>query len=307
MYKIILTLFVMNALSACSSTPYRDDFAQHVQLKPTHQLQLSDITIQFEEAEFVELRGIYNHNDAMSGSTIMYDGSAGLAGMLVQIGAHAAMVNSGRDNKLSAQQEQANKNIQLLLDRTGQLPLSSLINDDSIVVAAAKSGDNTLRIKPIFFSNPKMSRLSLKLVAWLPNNDKKANLKKSPFRYQNMVHIYGLLPESDDSVLLHITADELTESYRHLFNTAIAIVKQDVTGKFKLTDTKAQSFILKQDFRNTVIRGKLAAEDCNYQIVKNLRNWFIAIPKATANASIAETNDIDDKDIAPANPTVCQS
>ena len=56
-----------------------------------------------------------------------------------------------------------------------------------------------------------------------------------------------------------------------------------------------------------MIRGKLAAEDCNYQIVKNLRNWFIAIPKATANASIAETNDIDDKDIAPANPTVCQS
>ena len=88
---------------------------------------------------------------------------------------------------------------------------------------------------------------------------------------------------------------------------SIAIVKQDVTGKFKLTDAKAQSFILKQDFRNTVIRGKLAAEDCNYQIVKNLRNWFIAIPKATANASIAETNDIDDKDIAPANPTVCQS
>lgn len=307
MYKIILTLFVMSALSACNSTPYRDDYAQHVQLKPTHQMQLSDITIQFEEAEFVELRGLYNHDDAMSGSAIMYDGSAGLAGMLVQIGAHAVMVNSGRDNKLSAQQKQANKNIQLLLDRTGQLPLSTLVNNDSIVVAAAQSGDNTLRIKPIFFSNPKMSRLSLKLVAWLPNTDKKANLKKSPFRYQNMVHIYGLLPESDDSVLLDITADELTESYRHLFNTAIAIVKQDVTGKFKLTDAKAQSFILKQDFRNTVIRGKLAAEDCNYQIVKNLRNWFIAIPKATANASIAETNDIDDKDIAPANPTVCQS
>jgi hypothetical protein len=54
-------------------------------------------------------------------------------------------------------------------------------------------------------------------------------------------------------------------------------------------------------------RVNSAAEDCNYQIVKNLRNWFIAIPKATANASIAETNDIDDKDIAPANPTVCQS
>ena len=68
MYKIILTLFVMSALSACSSTPYRDDFAQHVQLKPTHQLQLSDITIQFEEAEFVEL---FMHNpDVMERSEI---------------------------------------------------------------------------------------------------------------------------------------------------------------------------------------------------------------------------------------------
>jgi hypothetical protein len=65
------------------------------------------------------------------------------------------------------------------------------------------------------------------------------------------------------------------------------------------------SFIAKQPDVGYSVNS--AAEDCNYQIVKNLRNWFIAIPKATANASIAETNDIDDKDIAPANPTVCQS
>ena len=298
----------MSGLTACNSTPYRDDFAQHVQLNPTNQLQLSDITIQFDDTKFVELRGLYNQDDAMSGTGIMYDGSAGLAGMLVQIGAHAAMINSGRDSKLSAQQEKANRNIQLLLDRTGQLPLTTIIDDKNVLVTAAQSGDNTLRIKPIFFSNAKMSRLSLKLVAWLPNTDKKANLKKSPFRYQNMVHIYGPLPENDDSVLLDITAEELNEAYRHLFNSAIAIVKQDVSGQFSLSEAKTQSFILKQDFRNTVIRGKLAAENCNYQIVKNLRNWFIAIPKA--NLSGSETNIAGgdtENEIALANTTVCQS
>ncbi|MFT4747230.1 MAG: hypothetical protein ACI8XG_001308 [Congregibacter sp.] len=39
----------------------------------------------------------------------MYQGGAGLIGLLAQIGTHAAIVNSNRDGKLSMAQEQANE------------------------------------------------------------------------------------------------------------------------------------------------------------------------------------------------------
>lgn len=289
-----ITLFILcvSFLMACGSTPYRDDYAQHVKLQHTQQLNEASLTMALADVDIVETRGLYSQKDEMSGSGIMYDGSAGLAGMLVQIGAHAAMVNSGRDDKLSAQQMQANRNIGLLTDKMAGRSISSLLAANTSFVNAEEADSNTISIKPIFFSNAKMSRLSLKLVASLPNTSPKANLKKSPLRYQNMVHIYSPMPDTNDSHLLDISQAELEQIYSSLLNTALTIVKHDVTGKYNVEGNKTKTFILPQDFRNTVIRGRLADENCEYKIVKNLRNWFIVIPKdkeevlASANADL---------------------
>lgn len=270
---------LVSVLSACGSTPYRDDYAKHVQLNNAQFLSQAELLWYVDPNTPVELRGKYQQNNTLGSSSIMYDGSAGLAGMLVQVGAHAAMINSGRDSKLSEQQTLANNNIKLLDELTGKLILGDILSADVMQSIASVKDANTVFIKPIFFSDQRMRRLTLKLIAWLPKDTSKVPKKESDFRYQNMVQVYDNLPDNKNSNLLDLTRPQLHERFQRLLEQGLKIVASDVSGQYQLDNIKTQTFKVKYDDRNTVVRGKLVEETCTHQVIKNLRKWYIVVPK----------------------------
>ena len=284
---------LVTVLAACGSTPYRDDYAKHVQLNNAQFLSQDELSWFIDPDAPVELRGKYQQSNTLGSSAIMYDGSAGLAGMLVQVGAHAAMINSGRDTKLSEQQSLANNNIKLLDELTGELNLGDILATDVRQSIVSVADANTVFIKPIFFSDQRMRRLTLKLIAWLPKDTSKIPETESDFRYQNMVQVYDRLPLDDDSNLLDLTRPQLHERYQQLLGHALQIVANDVSGQYQLEATNTQTFTVKYDDRNTVVRGKLAEDTCTHQVIKNLRKWYIAVPKvpapSVASADLIET------------------
>lgn len=274
---LYLTLVIL-FLSACGSTPYRDDYAKHVQLNSSEYIPPHELSWAINLRAPVELRGKYQQSNTLGSSAILYDGSAGLAGMLVQVGMHAAMINSGRETQLSEQQIGANNNIKMLVELTGDLNLEDIMSAEtrqSIVPIADK---NTVFVKPIFFSDERMRRLTLKLIAWIPKDISKVPVKERDFRYQNMIQVYDSLPKVDDSNLLDLTQVQLHKRYQSLLDLGLKIVINDVSGQYHLKDSKTQTFTIKYDDRNTVVRGKLAEHTCTHKIIKDLRNWFIAFP-----------------------------
>lgn len=276
--KWLYLALVVALLSACGSTPYRDDYAKHVQLNSTQFISPHELSWAIELTAPVELRGKYQQNNTLGSSAILYDGSAGLAGMLVQVGVHAAMINSGRDSKLSEQQMHANNNIKMLDELTGDLSLGDILSVEVKQSITASADTNTVFVKPIFFSDQRMRRLTLKLIAWIPKDISKAPVKERDYRYQNMIQVYDSLPEDDDSNLLDLTQADLHKRYQSLLDIGLKIVANDVSGQYQLDDTQSQTFTVKYDDRNTVIRGKLAEHTCTHEIIKDLRNWFIAVP-----------------------------
>ncbi len=202
----------------------------------------------------------------------MYDGSAGLAGMLVQVGAHAAMINSGRDSKLSEQQTLANNNIKLLDELTGKLILGDILSADVMQSIASVKDANTVFIKPIFFSDQRMRRLTLKLIAWLPKDTSKGVIFAIKIWFKSMITYQTIK-------IVNLTRPQLHERFQRLLEQGLKIVASDVSGQYQLDNIKTQTFKVKYDDRNTVVRGKLVEETCTHQVIKNLRKWYIVVPK----------------------------
>ncbi len=100
-----LSIAVVLVFAGCSSTPYRDDYAKHINILTDKYFDKTDFKFSFVENSKVDLHGIYSQDDTVAPSSILYQGGAGFIGLLVQIGAHSSIVQSQRNEKLAEQQE----------------------------------------------------------------------------------------------------------------------------------------------------------------------------------------------------------
>lgn len=280
----ISTILAVSFAVGCASTPYKDDYAKHVNLVGDMYQDDSAFAFSFDNVNNLELRGIYEVDDSVAESTIMYQGGAGLIGLFAQIGTHASIVNSSRNNKLAAQQTQANLQVSPLIEKAKSTILESLltpelkqdlVNDDQQA--------SLLKVKPIFFSNAAMDQVSLKLVAWIPNEKG----RKHSLLYQNMIQIFGsTLTPQEQSRLLAIDDDFAQQTFATMLNTALNILKDDLSGQFRETPKMNKTFLVKQNNKNVVVRGTLIKQECDYQVIQNLHSWYVAFPKDNSSSDV---------------------
>ncbi|QHJ12322.1 hypothetical protein FX988_02574 [Paraglaciecola mesophila] len=275
-FLITIIAFLM---VGCGSTPNRDDYAKHVNVVGETFFREHALTFSFEQSDKIDLRGIHNRDDSTASTHILYQGGAGLVGMFAQVGAHAAFVNSSRNAKLKEEQERANDKILPLINLVDDITLYSLLgNNQPSFVEANEMSNDTLRLKPIFFSNEKMNQLILKLVVWLPNE--KGETKKP--RYQNMIQVFSpTLSHAEQVLFIDDNKDDLKQMMSSQLNTAIHILQSDLTGKYSTLNKPQRTFTVLRNNKSKVVRGSVVDKKCGFQIVQNLHSWYVAFPEET--------------------------
>lgn len=280
--RIILILLIIS-ISGCSS-PYRDDYAKHINLLKDQYIPKNDFTFHFNGQNNVDLRGVYSQENNTTSSGIAYHGGAGLAGMLVQIGTHAAIVNSQRNGKLSKEQEHANKSISILRDLAEDMQLVKLLDEsDYENYSFENRNSDSLNITPIFFSNNDMTELSLKSIIWMTSDG------SNKVKYKNIIQVYNRkLSEVEHEKLMNGNQEVLSQILSSLLKTTLYIAKNELSGEYTNKESVIQTILIKQNKKQKVIRGTVIAEKCGYQVIKNLHSWFIVYSKDQDNNSINE-------------------
>ncbi|MBV7263621.1 hypothetical protein KCG43_16570 [Photobacterium sp. WH24] len=263
------------SLVGCGSTPYQDDYARHINNLPNGTISDSVFQFSFEDATLVDMRGSYLPDDSVDPTQIMYHGGAGVIGLLAQVGTYSTLIQSQRTEKLVQEQEKANEKILPLIEVTKDIPLANLVGEyDSHHSQAETQNAQTIRVKPIFFSNREMNNLSLKSIVWLPNEG------HTDVRYKNLIQVYGPhLDESQRESVLNGDQAQLVDVLSSMLKGTIYIIKNELTGKYTSAKTNQETFLIKNETGVKAIRGTVVEEKCGYQIIKDIRSWYIAYPK----------------------------
>ena len=283
----LISLFIALFLVGCGSTPYRDDYAKHVNLLEDKYFDDANIKFSFMGGPSVDLRGLYQKNDTANASPILYQGGAGLIGMLAQIGAHSTIINSQRNEKLAQEQEQVNQSILPLINTSKKIMLTDLVDEYQSI--NQESTADTIRIKPIFFSNSDMTEFSLTSIVWLPFQE--TIRKRQEFKYKNLIRVHSQkFSESEQEKIANGDEKLLSGIFSSLLNTALFMAKSELTGKYAKLNKPVQTFVLKGELNQKVIRGSVVAEKHGYQIIQDLHSWLIAYPKSDDSNKIIDGN-----------------
>ncbi|MCW8093155.1 hypothetical protein [Alteromonas sp. ASW11-130] len=262
-------------LAGCGGTPKRDDYTKHVNRIDHEQFSQKKFHFSFGENKMVELRGIADKDDTASNSSILYQGGAGFVGMFAQIGVHALMVDSARDDKLAEAQSAANFLVSPLIARTENVTLSSLLTRFNESDSTAEKGSKAVMLKPIFFSNAAMNQLSLKLIAVVPDEKSEKSRKAKPL-YQNLIQVYDrVLTDDEKTQLLSAETDELNQVLSGMLESAIYVIQQDLSGRYAKPKASAKTFLVPRSGKSKVVRGKVVEEACGYKVVRDLRSWYV--------------------------------
>lgn len=272
----ILSLIVMG----CGSTPYQDDYTKHVNLLDNNYLTSENYKFSFVDDDLsVDLRGLYSQNDTATSIPIMYYGDAGIVGALVQLTTHSVIINSQRDAKLASQQIEADKFIQPLINLSRDISLNDLVGEHRThFVAFNQQATDTVVIKPIFFSLTDMSELSIKAIVWMPM-PKDQQQKRKEFKYRNMIQVYSpRLTESQYQQILEGDKNTLTEILASLLKKTLDITEAALTGQYNNKNKTTQTFLINSESNAQVLRGSIAAEKCDYQVIQDIHYWLVAYP-----------------------------
>ncbi len=290
MMKLLFVILILS-LAGCGSTPYSDDYVKQVNLVAENYFDDENFNFTFSENSNVDLRGLYSKNDGVGNTNMLYHGGAGLIGLLAQVGTHAYIVDSQRSHKLAKEQEIANNKILPLISLTKEMKLVDLVGTHrSSLVSSASVADDTINIKPIFFSNDDMTELSLKSIVWLPLK-KESKQRKPKFKYKNLVQVYSnKLNESQQEKLINGDQLLLSEILSSLLTTAIYITKNELFSNYSKVKGPEKTFFINKGASKKVIRGSIVDEKCGYQIVKDIHFWFIAFPTSKVAPSINDNS-----------------
>ncbi len=274
------------ALAGCGSTPKRDDYAAHINTLKTN-LADASLTYSFSGEQTAQIRGYYNKNDATGSSPVLYSGAGGLAGMLVQVGVHAAVINHERDSRLAKAQMAANEKVAPLQALAQDVTLQSLIGSSEHVTTDTAGASATVMLRPLFFSHRDMKKLGLKLVAWIESSNGRTT------RYQNLVNVSGIsLPVLDLEQPDESQKAALKAKMALMLQTAVQVLEQDIRGQYLHVGDKMKTYLVPANGKRKAVRGELVGQSCSLNVVRDLRSWFYIFEKATsATSEVACEND----------------
>lgn len=271
------------ALVGCASSPHQSNFVGNGYVAVPKPASEAELTFKILNEQNVDMRGIHSKDDSVEGAAVLYQGGAGLAGLLVQIGTHAALVKGQRAGKLSAQQEEANKKISSLIEITNGIPPLDLVGmHRSQFVTADEKGAHTISMEPVFFSNESMTRISLDLTLWTAES-KGDGAHDGAFKYQNRLKVHApKLTEEQSGAFVKGDRSYISETLSFLLQTAIHIIKQDATGQLDNTQNPVKTYHLESDSGRRVLRGRSLVNKCGFQVVRDIRSSIVIFPSSKA-------------------------
>ncbi|MBQ4811246.1 hypothetical protein A7985_01840 [Pseudoalteromonas luteoviolacea] len=277
--KLLVSLVTIAALAGCKS-PKRDDYVVAKSLNKDDVIEQSEFKFYLDLNAPVEIRGEYSHDRSIDSAQVMYYGTPGAA--LVQVFSHAAINSSLKEQRLKEQQEEANRYIGPLIEASKQVTHVTLTEDmsDYVVKQLPVAGDKTVNVKPIFFSNQDMNKLSLKLIAWIekPKSSKTKSRKKlSNLMYQNIIEVHGSTWSEETATALMDGQADIADHYEALFVRAVESLKKDLSGTYSQTPQQ-QTLHIKKKNTKQFLRASVIEQSCEYVVIKNLRNWILHYP-----------------------------
>ncbi|WDE12863.1 hypothetical protein [Thalassomonas haliotis] len=234
------------------------------------------------DRDIVRVRGEYSPDDSGISGSMMYQGGAGMAGLLAQIATHAAINNSQRSNKLAQAQEQANKILLPLNDVIEQLSLPDLLDSNTGEYQLADSlAPRVVNSRPIFFVAPEFAYISVKNIVWLEQAGKARTRGKPSYDYRNLIEVRSRLYDEAEQERLSSGkgVEFFKDELRNLFHESLILASREVKGRYKHNSDVMATYKLVSKQKNQYIRGKKIDLLHDKLVLKNLRSWLIAIPE----------------------------
>lgn len=281
MKSFILILLLFTALTGCKSVK-RDDYVQATLLSEKNLISATEFKFYLDTQLPLDIRGNYSHNRAIEGANVLYQGPPAAA--LAQLFTHAAITSSLKEEKLRAQQDEANEAILPLRYLANSIQLNSIVANNAFYSSEPNPNDKKqVNVKPIFFSDSTMTNLSLKLVAWIDfpksKKAKKTTKAKKTKMYQNIIEVHAKPLTEKERDLLLADSSNLTLHLQKLFNSAVKSVQRDVSGEYS-SPVAQQTLHILEGKKKEFVRGEVLEKSCESVVVKNLRNWIIHYPPA---------------------------
>jgi len=276
MKNLVLILLLFTALTGCKSVK-RDDYVRATLLPEQNLISATEFKFYLDTQLPIDIRGDYSHNRSIEGANMLYQGPPAAA--LAQLFTHAAIASSLKEEKLRAQQDEANEAILPLRNLANSIQLDSIIAENTFYSSELDPDNKKLvNVKPIFFADSTMTNLSLKLVAWidLPKSKKSKKAKKM---YQNIIEVHAKPLSKEERDVLLSDSSELTLRLQKLFNSAVMSVQRDVSGEYS-SPVAQQTLHILEGKKKEFVRGEVLEKSCESVVVKNLRNWIIHYPSA---------------------------
>ena len=278
--KKLTCVLIALVLMGCGSTPYRDDYTQYVNVLPSKAVAESDYKFVFANGDKVDLRGQYERNNTTETANMLYMGDAGLIGLIAQVGTHATIVSSQRNDKLAKQQNAANEQIGDLLSVVDTMSLAQLAKPHLPgTVDDSQPSPTTVYINPIFFSNTDKSRFTLNAMVWIPSKGKNKRRKKEAFTYRNLVQVYPAVFTKEEMTLVKNGDKAFIEAkLSEMLVKALDITKSAITGGFLPAKQKLETVKISKKAGFKIVRGRVLEKTCRYNIIQDLHSWYIAYP-----------------------------
>lgn len=273
--KLVTALVVAQLLFGCA-TPKRDDYAQYFASDQTVDLSDKALVVALKQDVQVRFRGAYDSNNDTGQGVVMYEGSAGTEGLILQLMAHAAISSNMQNSKLSQQQIRANKVLLPLQDVLQEFRQNALIHDANGYQFAGDSIDEGIKLesRPIFFLSQDLNSISLKhfVKAYQPDQEQ--------VLYQNMIEVISpTINVKEPYKALNKNRGELLMTMaKNLYKSSLSLAVADINGEYKNKAAPQKSFRIEQGDQVRVERGVSIDQQQDQAIIRNLRGWLVAFP-----------------------------
>lgn len=272
-------------LMGCASTPKTDDYTKHVAANSHIHENIGSPIFYLAAEQAIDVRGEYDSDSSIASGSMMYQGGAGVGGLLAQIATHAVINNSARDSKLSAAQLKANEVLAPIQQTVDEIKLNQLTNSDTSEYSFTTESNDTdylVYFKPIFFVSQDFKHLSLKNTVWIKkiNKSKKRNSKKKiEFLYKNLVSVSSQALSEQEISRLKEDQHYLINHFKSLLDESLIITSRELKGTYLVQSNTTNMFKVARSDKKQYIRGHQVDSINSKLVLKNLRSWLIAVHK----------------------------
>jgi hypothetical protein len=253
-----------------------------------------DWALRLPQQDQVAFKGVLNLDGAGQGPGAMLYPAPGVAGLLVAIATHSALVNSSRNDEKSKIEIEADKVLlpyQDVLTGYGQRELlasalpQTVFGHDRKVIGAEEAGGASWVVEstPVFYMTQDQSALVLENQVQIY---KPGSTPKQP-SYQNMVRVVSQMREHGDlSAYWHDNLGrELKTESASLMAMSLDIALNHAAEATAAPPAAFRTFRYRQGKQEVVERAQLVNEQCGRSLLKTLRGWLMSVP--LLNRSVA--------------------